>query len=284
MVELAKGKPLTFTFPDGPNSRDPGFSATIRIGAEVAVSLRTTDRETCKQRHAMAATQLDQFLAILKNGPQPLTHKQRLAIAGLAYRHFVGEHEEDPGSHESWEIMRDLHTDALLDEDRGEGPPGGLEKTYGATVDMVLREATGMGDVLNAIRPGHPSRAALVREVVWVLAEAAERLRKNALGDYSKDKTAKRFPAPSVASTPQSGKDASPIAVELAPKQPHAPPSPAPSASSTTESLPLTDLFEKWRLEVKPAASTVTNWRSSLRAFIRRLGRNVSTTLRQPVC
>jgi hypothetical protein len=42
----------------------------------------------------------------LQNGPQKLTHKQAVSLAGEAYRRFTEALEENPGSPETWREVR----------------------------------------------------------------------------------------------------------------------------------------------------------------------------------
>jgi hypothetical protein len=82
------------------DARDSLAALGVKVTREVQRSLGTKDRAPAEERyHEVAGTQSAVWATwreLLKNGPQPLTHKQ---IAGLAADHarsFLAKHEEEP--------------------------------------------------------------------------------------------------------------------------------------------------------------------------------------------
>lgn len=233
ILRAARGRRATVTFPsETPDT--PDVVVSVKLGKDVRFSLQTRERALAKSRAGHAAAQLERFFEAVRRGPQPLTQKQRVALSGVMYRELVAEWQDNPGHAQDWELARDLSVDA------GESRAA-LDGMYGRAVDQLL---TRKGIVTDA-----ESRALLLKEVGEALSGAAERLRRNAAGDYRKDEHVARFPAWE----------------EAAPSKP---------SGSTAPALPLDDLFERWGRERGPAASTLMTWSGYMRAFQKHLGHN----------
>jgi hypothetical protein len=86
--QLAKGQTLAFAIP-GDSEEEPEIVATVNVGAEVKVSLRTRDPAIAKLRTGLAAARLELFCDGVRRGPQPLTNKQIMALAGILYREMI---------------------------------------------------------------------------------------------------------------------------------------------------------------------------------------------------
>ncbi len=114
-----------------------------------------------------------------------------------------------------------------------------MEERFGAMADALL---TRHGIVTHA-----GSRWALIEELQQSTTQAAEKLRRNANGDYRPDPDAARFP-------PWEGVDA------------------WVPASKTNGKLTFDGLFRRWQAERKPAASTVTTWQGYVRALKKHVG------------
>lgn len=241
IAKAANGKRVAFTFPSGDGYPDVVAMATLRD--HVKFSLRTRDPEIAKQRHGLATAQLQRICEGIRNGPRSLTHKQRLALAGLVYRDFIADYEDEPGNADKWELLQ-RHV-----ADTAENGPAALERCYGHIVDAVL--------VRECLVTDEGSRKLLIEEAALAISQAARRLKQCASGDYRPDQTAERFPVL------ESREDTAPSASHAAPK-----PSTRNKKKAASSSLvPITfdALFEKWRLEVQPAASTVASWQPYLR-------------------
>lgn len=71
-----------------------GMRVPVAIsGGYVEVSLRTSDPDIAVQRHAEATSALQLHWQALRNGPQPLSKRQAVALSAEVYRERVGEIE-----------------------------------------------------------------------------------------------------------------------------------------------------------------------------------------------
>ena len=232
LLAVARGQSLVITLPaEVPG--EPDLTVPVKVGREVTFSLRTKSPALAKQRNAIAVAQLERHFEALRKGPVPLSHKRIVALSGVLYREFVADWTDNPGNAEEWQLMRDLNLEAMED-------PRSLERAFGHWVDNLLAKE---GIVTDA-----QSRTSLLHETVRVLTEAAEQLRRNANGDYSKDRTVARFPEWTGAETPSADK-----------------------ANGRT-SLALWELFDRWKREREPAASTLGTWKGYIRALEAHLG------------
>lgn len=112
------------------------------------ISLRTKDPAIAMtlfvERHAAVRKER----ATLRAGPQPLSHKQRIALAGTCYRENIAALENDPETVTMWE--RVIRRCTLASE-----TPEGPEATFEVIVDTMLKCE---GVLINT-----PSRALLLR-------------------------------------------------------------------------------------------------------------------------
>jgi integrase len=230
VLERARGQRVTI-----PSEEIGGadLTASVTIGPELKFSLQTRDPALAKTRTGLATAQLQRLFDTIRSGPQPLSHKQRLALAGVLRQEMIADFEDNPGDPESWDLMRELSLNAMED-------PRQLERILGGTVDYLLAR--------QAITTDAESRQLLIREAAGAMASAAVKLREYAKGDYRPDQFAQRFPK--WAETSKASK-AQPRSV-----------------------LTFDDLFEHWRREREPSASTVTTWSSYVRALKKHLGHN----------
>lgn len=247
LVEKARGRRVTFHFPEAGPSHPP-FATTVTIGKEhVKVSLRTRDASIAKLRNAIAEEHIQKFWQSLRSGPVHLTRKQIVALAGELYKDWTGAIEDDPISPELWEKVIAANEAAargefahplrinLSEQDRR---IASLETRFGAFVDLALqRKALVIDDT---------SRALLLCEICTAMTEAAKKLKRNAEGDYRPDPTAERFPA---------WED--------------------PKASAKATGGTLSGLVEDWWKEAQRTGikiATYENYSSTFRMFIKFLG------------
>lgn len=234
VLERARGQRVTIIFPSD-EIGGPDLTTSVTIGPELKFSLQTRDPAVAKTRTGLAIAQLEKLFDNIRSGPQPLGHKQRLALAGMLRQEMIADFEDNPGDPENWDLMRDLSLDAMEDLRQ-------LERTLGGTVDYLLSR--------QAITTDAESRKLLIRDAAGAMASAAVKLRDYAKGDYRPDEFAQRFPK--WAEAPNLSK-------------------PQPAGRSV---LTFDDLFERWRREREPSASTVTTWVSYVRALKKHLGHN----------
>jgi hypothetical protein len=67
---------------------------------EITLSLGTADPAKAKTAHARISAEIETRFAMLKAGPQKLSHKDAVALSGEVYRALMREHEENPGAAE----------------------------------------------------------------------------------------------------------------------------------------------------------------------------------------
>jgi hypothetical protein len=231
--KAAYGQSAVVSFPVG-RAGEPAMVIRTTLRGQVKFSLQTRDPATAKERNGLATAQLERLFEALRNGPQRLTRRQVVALAGELYVELTSRFQDDPGEADIWRLARERHKRGLAD-------PVQMEQWFGESADdLLLRK----GPVIDA-----ESRTALLKEVGRAFIEVSDRLEMNANGDYGADTNAARFP--SWAST--------------------APAAPAPARAPKT-SLTFDDLFDRWRRERKPSASTVTTWRTYVAALRKHVG------------
>lgn len=244
LVDKLKGERFTA---DLPVDLRP-FSETIRVSCviheHVKFSLRTADPKLVQIRDDAASTAYATFLHAAERGPADLTHRELTALQGLAYKQLVGQHEDSPPAsigegRETWtefEVWSDILNEAGEWLDRG----------------MHLKARDTLGRLLDvdaflsarAIRLSDKSYRDFIEGLVDTVVKAMHRLQANARGDYSQDRMAALFPAWSFEA-----------ARALS----------APEVHGAVVSLD--DLFNRWKAETKPAASTTSTWQGYVKQF-----------------
>lgn len=200
---------------------------------EVWISLRTPDPVKARVLYSEVATSVDQQIAALMMGPQPLSQKQIIALAGLAYHEMVGMVDDEPGLPDAWGHVLRLHRQAR--------EAGKLEQWVGPTVDSILQREGTLAD--------EASRTRLIEEVDRSLVQAAERIKRQAEGDYAPDPAAQRFPEWVPSQTTQT-----PASVK-----------PTPSAGHSETSFQA--LLDGWAVAKKPRQQTVDSYTAAIREF-----------------
>jgi integrase len=244
VLRIARGKSIAFSLPKS-HTGDERILVRVKVGTEVLLSLRTEEPSLVKLRHSAAAEQFERALAAYREGPRSLTHKQCHALAGILYRDLAAGFEDEPVSADWWRIVGEVAQRVLtppqplmIERFPGEAQLVELEKHVGPWLDAVLtREGVIAAD---------EDRPKLLRSFAEALILAANKLKKNAEGDYSPDPAAARFPA-------WEGVTAK------------APPSP---------SLTFDNLLTKWEKESPKSASSLVSFRGHVAAFKAHLGHN----------
>ncbi|WKW50618.1 DUF6538 domain-containing protein [Rhodomicrobium lacus] len=243
ILSLAKGKRITIKLP-AEIAGEPDELVSAKVGKEVTFSLRTRDPALAKARHGAATAQLERHFTAFRSGPQPLTKKQREALAGLLYKAFAEHLEDDPGDVELWQHVQRVNEHALngkpltIDTFPGEGRIRLLEARFGGLVNLILQREGVVTD--------ERSRMLLLADAGRALNEAAQKLERNARGDFRVDPVADRFPE--WKGTPQT------------------------SATPVPNFVSFDDVFERWKRERSPAAVTVTTWKGYVKSFVSYLG------------
>lgn len=200
-------------------------------------TLGTKDPSIAKPLFVERYAALMKEWAMLRAGPQPLSHKQRIALAGTRYKDNIAALENDPETVTIWE--RVIRRCNLASE-----TPEGLETTFGAIVDTMLKREGLLIDT--------PSRALLLQGVCRADRDAAQHLLRNAEGNYSPDPKALWYPDWQAVKPP----------VEVVQDK-----APAP--------VTLTQLFNRWEkdhLSNKRPVRTVNDFRYKMGTLITFLG------------
>ncbi len=200
-----------------------------------------------KRRHAEVAAQVDRHYRERRWLPRPLTNKDIQWISGILYAAFAKGGEDNPGSAATWANVIEVNQEAL----HGPYPGLGIYETPEASVQADRKAALDrrFGPLVDAVLKGQGvvtdegSRLRLLEAAAHALTQAAQKLHRNAKGDYRPDPDADRFPT--------------------APSEDLRPPKDVASKSEAATSL--WSVFERWRQETRPAASTLTTFRGHLK-------------------
>lgn len=265
--ERLSGRIVTIDLPA--HHGDPAAVFEAKFGQFVRGSLHTRNTETADSRHLLIRAQLSKLYASIKAGHAPLSQMQIEALAGEVYRRLMDQHGENPGTPRQWESFKALIRAAVegripgapaipdrgvSDDDVmrellfGEAEGGaltetidGLAATWGTT---ALEQRVGRLALWalqkHGIEVDSETHLALLRRVAHAALDAGLELKRRAGGDYRPNPAAERFP------TVRKAK----------------------AATGAT----LTDIFDRWRGETKPAGSTVTTWKAIVADFERHLG------------
>lgn len=175
---VARGETIVFSLPKALTG-DECIEVTAQIGTHVEFSLRTSDPALVKLRLSKASEHFERTMAAYREGPQRLTHKECVTIAGILYRDLAQNFEDNPGEAEIWQLVRNAN-------DRAASSPERMEHWFGPSADELLSKL--------GIKTDRESRKALLREVANAFNDAAAKLKRNAEGDFRPDPVAERFP------------------------------------------------------------------------------------------
>ena len=263
---LAPGRSYPITLPACGST--PETMVAVAIGPVIKFSLRVRDPASAKMHISAVNAQLEKIFASLRSGPVELTHKQAVTLSGEIYRLVVERFEMNPGRPEDWEAWKGFHWAAV--EGRIPNPPEIswreiMNERAAAIHFFNVDSGPVLLDVIESLPRGDSARSLEVRFGLlasWVLArhgleitaqsrqklleqvaeaafDAGWAMKRAAQGDYTPDVRAARFP-------------------KL-------------ETFTPTSNLPMRELFERWREENRPSASTVSSWRpvlSSLCSFV----------------
>ncbi len=146
---------------------------------EIKISLGTKDPATAKELFAEKEQQVAKQWKALRSSPEPMPHKQIVALSGKLYLQMMSALENEPGDPAIW-----THTLRLAEEAEQAGK---LEQWCGRQADALLRDEGVSADVT--------SRARLLVETNRAFKQFAEQQAKRSIGDYSPDPNAGRFPS-----------------------------------------------------------------------------------------
>lgn len=242
---------------------EPEARITLKLGDRVKGSLRTRDRTVATARKLRVLEHLERLYAAARGGGSTLKHREIIALSGEVYALLRANFDDDPGSWEAWEAWKGFVraaregriptaptiTPAELADERAEAARlFGPDLTQGIDALPPSGDRAALEDrcgrlvwwVLSrhGLHVDRETRLRLLDAVAAACLDAGWALKRAARGDYTPDPAAARFPA----------------------------------FETRASGISLTDLFDRWQRETKPAGSTVTTWRGILTALARELG------------
>jgi len=147
--------------------------------AEVGWSLRTKDEAVAKIRNAEACQKQARVWQALRAKPEPIPHKQIMALAGGFYSSLVAIVDDEPGEPSMWKLMLDkFDNDRMSDQ--------AIKEWFGPEADRLLLEQGLSTDEYSY------TRLCTALHDVWL--QWSEFQLKRSQGDYSPDPKAERFP------------------------------------------------------------------------------------------
>ncbi len=185
LLKVAQGR--TLSIPVGEIAR------SVQVRDYVKVSLGTRDPKEAKRVFPAAYAAVQDFWSSLRDGPQPLSHRQMLALAGEVRMAFVDAYDNDPGSPDVWEHVIALNDAAkgarlnpltipTLNQQRHD-----LEERFGKITDAVLSS--------KGLAVEDKTRLRLIQFVADALTDAARVNQAKAGGDYSDSGETAKYPA-----------------------------------------------------------------------------------------
>lgn len=262
VAERVRGRMVTVEFPG--TASDPACPVSFRLGEFAKTSLRTRDSNTADTRRLAIVASLSKLYAAVRSGPAPLNQRQIVALSGEVYRHLIAEHGDDAGTPQEWESWKALLRAAA--EGRIPGAPAipvhgrsderiAVELLFGEddlteTIDNLpadygsraLQQRVGQLAFWVLGRHGieidSETHLRLLREIARAALEAGWKLKRMASGDYRPDPAAERFP----------------------------------DFQERAAGITLTEIFDRWKAETKPAGSTETTWRGIVKSLAGHVG------------
>lgn len=143
----------------------------------VKASLRTRDLQDAKARYAAAFSHLSSLWKSLRDGPQHLSQKQIIALAGDFRRRAVAKWDDEPGPPGIWSKL--LEMSAKWDEATR------LREMAPFVAEHLARHALNVSD---------DSKTRLAHELYKVGGEIAALMKRRAEGYYDVDEGVDRFP------------------------------------------------------------------------------------------
>jgi hypothetical protein len=226
-LEYLRGRQVHVTVDDKP--------ATVKLGDECKVSLRTATSHIAKARYAHVQAQVQEIWEAARKGTHHLNDVQLSELARELYLETVDDGGDKPGESADLNHLVNQLADALRhfdrdDEERFNPKQGETEIQRLTSIDHFL-ERRGL-----SLTPAGKRRFAFLGgDAVY---RAYRRMSQVSRGDRSPDTNLQRF---------------------------------APDNASAAK-VPLFDLFDGWVREAAPSARTVREWRPYLEHFVETIG------------
>ncbi|WP_339159244.1 tyrosine-type recombinase/integrase [Methylobacterium bullatum] len=201
---------------------------------------------------------LERLYASARTGEQGLTHRQMVGLAGEVYGLLRSRFDDDPGDPAAWEAWKafvrasrqgriptapSISSEELADEREEAARLFGPDLTAGIDALPPSGDRAALEDRCGRLtwwvlsRHGfHVDRATrlrLLEHVADACLDAGWALKRAAAGDYTPDPKALRFP----------------------------------KVETRAAGASISDVFDRWKAEAKPSASTVTTWSGVISSF-----------------
>ncbi len=187
VLAVARGEEISFGLPKA-HTGDERIFVQAKIGTHVEFSLRTDDASLVRLRHGVALEQFERACAAYRAGPRALPNKRRIELAGILYRDLAASFEDEPIDASWWQVVSEVTGDALTgqpwpppttDISASDRRLAALERFVGPFINPILSR--------EGVIPTGEDRPALLRGFGKALIEAADKLKRNADGDYTPD-------------------------------------------------------------------------------------------------
>ncbi len=265
------GRVITVRLPAQDGDAEAVFEA--KVGQFIRGTLHTRNPTVADRRHLRIRDHIAGLVAAAKDGPQPLTPRQIQGLAGQVYRMLEAEHGEGHGTEAEWSRFKGFIRAAL----EGRIPTAPPITERGRSDDAVMADlmfGDADGDELteaidslaatwgtraleqrvgrlafwaldrNAISVPPETHLRLLREIARAALQFGHQAKRMAQGDFRPDPARDRFPAFEKATAKEKG-------------------------------ATLSEVFERWRAEVKPTPSTVSTWRGVVRSLTAHVGEDI---------
>lgn len=241
----------------------PETRITLKIGTTVKGSLRTRDPDVAHARRLRIIEHLERLYATARVGTVKLTHRQMVALAGEVYGLITANFDEDPGDMAAWAAWKgfvraaregrivtapSISPGELADERAEAARLFGPDLTAGIDALPPSGDRAALEDrcgrltwwvlTRHGLHVDRETRLRLLEHVADACLDAGWAMKRAAGGDYTPDPKAQRFPE---------------------------------FQKPVEAGITLTDIFERWKRETKPAGSTLTTWKGILADFRRHL-------------
>lgn len=278
LLPVLKGRTFSVDLPVSTAPDSDTFKVSTIVSGWIAFSLRTSDKSLAKVRHATALRSAEAFLSSALthssalNAPATdsveLSFRDIIALVGMARRQLLAEHEANPFDDDHGVWVDRIETVEHLDLSS--------DKAAAAAISVLLPildvKAFLHQHYVEGLAPA--SLREFVRQLVPALVSALKLVYQRSSGDYSPDPDAARYPS---MSTPPFESDSGSLVYRPSNERSSHSDSHPPSqnterrsvASPRTASSVTTfdELFERWRKETRPAASTLSTWQGYVKQF-----------------
>lgn len=264
VAKIVRGRKIVLDLPASASEPAiPGVSFTLGVHAKL--SMRTTDKATGEIRWLAISTHLARVYDAARKGVTVLSQRQVVGLSKAVYDRLRQNHHDNPGTPEQWAVWK-AFTRAALEGRLPSGEAPEMRWKPNQEEEAARVEIFGHGDLTtsvdrveprtydetalmercgrltlwvlqeNGIEPDGPSHLALLREVARAALQAGWQIKREAQGDYRPDPMEHRFPV----------------------DQPRG--------------ISLTEIFDRWKAERRPAASTIRTWRGVVASLIKHVG------------